>query len=68
MPAPKNPQKTVRFDSTDINRFVDEEEAAWRRGVSPDTFRRRSLKTGKPKRYQLSDRRFGYWLPEVLEP
>jgi hypothetical protein len=67
MPAPKNPAKTARFNPTDLNRFADEAEAAWRKGVSPNTLNRQSRKTGKPKRYRLSDRRFGYWLPEVLD-
>jgi hypothetical protein len=73
MPAPKNLTlaKTVvakhGLDHTDLNRIVSEDEAAWRRGVSPDTLRRHSERTGKPRRFHLSARRVGYLLREVLE-
>jgi predicted DNA-binding transcriptional regulator AlpA len=67
MSAPRNPEKTEHFDHSDRNRIVDEREAAWRRGVSRDTLRRLTARTGRPRRIQLSERRFGYLLSEILD-
>jgi hypothetical protein len=53
---------------TPVNRFISEAEAAWRRGVSIDAFRVEQRKTGRPRRYQLTENRIGYRLSDVMTP
>jgi hypothetical protein len=53
--------------TTSPDRIVGEREAAQLRGVSPDTLRRIAIATGRPRRMQLSPRRVGYRLSEVLD-
>jgi hypothetical protein len=50
------------------DRFISEDEAAWRRGVSLDAFRTAQRKTGKPQRYRMTENRNGYRLSEVMQP
>jgi predicted DNA-binding transcriptional regulator AlpA len=52
--------------TADNHRIISEKEAAKIRGVSEDTLKRNSERGGKPKRVQISKRRVGYWLDEVL--
>jgi hypothetical protein len=50
------------------DRFISEDEAAWRRGVSLDAFRKAQRKTGRPRRYQMTESRNSYRLSEVMTP
>jgi predicted DNA-binding transcriptional regulator AlpA len=74
MPAKRNvtrfKEKVARLgiDLGSTDRYVSEAEAAILRGISVSTFQRRRKETKKPKRYQLSARRFGYKLSEVMNP
>src|SRR5262249_42394318 len=73
MPAPVNIEKQKRMTARysrgldDYDRYVSEEEAAWRRGVSVDAFRVEQRKTGKPRRYRMTEKRISYHLREVLQ-
>ena len=53
--------------STVSDRIVSEKKAAEIRGVSPDTLRRAAARGEGPKRIQLSPRRVGYRLSELLK-
>jgi predicted DNA-binding transcriptional regulator AlpA len=64
---PGNPSDAPKLPALELERIVSEEEAARLRGVSPDTLKRLALQTGKPRRRQLSPRRVGYRLGDVLE-
>jgi hypothetical protein len=74
MPKPLNVEKAKRraelyAHSPDVpDRFISEDEAAWRRGVSLDAFRKAQQKTGKPRRYQMTENRNAYRLSEVMQP
>jgi hypothetical protein len=74
MASPLNIQKARKraelyAHSPDVpDRFISEDEAAWRRGVSVDAFRTEQRKTGKPRRHQMTENRIGYRLSEVMEP
>jgi hypothetical protein len=48
-------------------RKISVDEAARLRGVHPDTLLRQNKLTGKPKIYQLSQRRRGFELGEILD-
>jgi hypothetical protein len=73
LPAPVSVERQRELESrysrgpTDFDRFIGEEEAAWRRGVSLDAFRVEQKKSGKPRRFQMTDRRHAYRLREVLQ-
>jgi hypothetical protein len=67
MPTFQTPANTEhKLTPLELERIVSEEEAARLRGVSTDTLRRQAQRDGKPRRIQLSPRRIGYRLREVL--
>jgi hypothetical protein len=72
MASPLNVEKAARRAALYSNspntpdRFISEDEAAWRRGVSLDAFRAEQRKTGKPRRHQITENRIGYRLSEVM--
>jgi hypothetical protein len=51
----------------DLERIVNEKEAARIRGVSVDTLRRQALRSEGPLRRRLSPRRVGYRLGDLIE-
>jgi hypothetical protein len=67
MPAPHPVSKPERpLGSLENERILGEEDAAALLGISTDTLRRKALRDGKPRRIQLSPRRVGYKLKELL--
>lgn len=69
MPAPRRsppdaPERPLTF--LELERILSEQDAAYLLGISPDTLRRKSLRDGKPRRIQISPRRIGYKLNELL--
>jgi hypothetical protein len=56
----------TELSALDLRKIVDEREAARLRGISVDTLRRQSARGEGPARIQLSPRRVGYRLGDVL--
>lgn len=63
------PSRTLHIPlpaDAELDRIIPELEAARLRNVSPDTLRRQAKRGEGPRRIQLSPRRIGYRLREVI--
>ena len=50
----------------ELERILGEQDAAHLLGISADTLRRKAIREGNPRRIQISPRRIGYKLKELL--
>jgi predicted DNA-binding transcriptional regulator AlpA len=69
MLGPPTPPKFTdphRPDWMELEKIIDEKEAARLRGVSVDTLRRQAARGEGPHRIRLSPRRVGYRLGDII--
>lgn len=64
--SPASERDKIELSAVERRRIISIKEAARLRGVHPDTLRRESQRTGKPRIVRISARRVGCILGEVL--